>query len=81
MQDFPSLRRCVQQEMSSNPNFKGLSVQFFIRPTGTTGGVKIKEGALGDRPVGRCMVSRFRLMKFPEHGGFNRGVTFPLMVQ
>ena len=57
------------------------AVQFFIRPSGTTGGVKIKEGKYASKPVGQCLVSRFRSMKFPSHGGFNKGVTFPLLVQ
>ena len=58
-----------------------MTVQFFIRPSGTTGGVKIKEQAYAGKPVGRCLVSRFRSMKFPKHGGFNKGVVFPLNVQ
>ena len=76
-----SLRRCVMKEFQTNPNFKGVTVQFFIRPSGTTGGVKIKEGQYASKPVGQCLVSRFRSMKFPSHGGFNKGVTFPLLVQ
>lgn len=76
-----SLRRCVMKEFQSNPNFKGVTVQFFIRPSGTTGGVKIQEGQYAGKPVGQCLVSRFRSMKFPAHGGFNKGVTFPLLVQ
>ncbi len=76
-----TLRRCVMKEFQSNPDFKGVTVQFFIRPSGTTGGVKIKEAQYASKPVGRCLVSRFRAMKFPEHGGFNKGVVFPLKVQ
>lgn len=76
-----SLRRCVMKEFQTNPNFKGVTVQFFIRPSGTTGGVKVKEKQYADKSVGRCLVSRFRAMKFPEHGGFNKGVVFPLRVQ
>jgi len=81
MGKFPALRRCVMKELNADPRFKGVTVQFFIRPSGTTGGVKIKEGKYAGRPVGQCLVSRFRAMKFPEHGGFNKGVVFPLRVQ
>ena len=76
-----SLRRCVMKEFQSNPNFKGVTVKFFIRPSGTTGGVKIKESQYADKAVGSCLVSRFRAMRFPEHSGFNKGVVFPLRVQ
>lgn len=76
-----SLRRCVMKEFQSNPNFKGVTVKFFIRPSGTTGGVKIKEDRYADKAVGSCLVSRFRAMRFPEHSGFNKGVVFPLRVQ
>ncbi len=76
-----SLRRCVMKEFKSNPNFKGVTVKFFIRPSGTTGGVKIKEAKYANKPVGTCLVSRFRSMRFPEHSGFNKGVVFPLQVQ
>ena len=76
-----SLRRCVMKEFQTNPKFKGVTVQFFIRPSGTTGGVKVKEKQYASKDVGRCLVSRFRSMKFPAHGGFNKGVTFPLLVQ
>jgi len=78
---WPTLRRCVMKEFRSNPNFKGVTVQFFIRPSGTTGGVKIKEKKYADKAVGSCLVSRFRAIKFPAHGGFNKGVVFPLIVQ
>ena len=76
-----ALRRCVLKEFQSNPRFKGVTVQFFIRPTGTTGGVKIAESTYAGTPLGDCLVSRFRSMTFPSHSGFNRGVTFPLRVQ
>lgn len=79
--NFGALRSCVIKEIQSDPRFKGVTVQFFIRPTGTTGGVKIKEAAFRDRPVADCLTSRFRSMTFPEHGGLNRGVEFPLLVQ
>jgi eukaryotic-like serine/threonine-protein kinase len=81
LENWPSLQRCVQKELSSNPGFKGVSVQFFIRPTGTTGGVKLRESQYAGRPMGECLVSRFRSMKFPDHGGFNKGVVFPIAVQ
>ncbi len=79
--NFGGLRSCILKELNSNPSFRGVTVQFFIRPTGTTGGVKIREGKYSGTSVGDCLTSRFRGMKFPEHGGFNRGVTYPLMVQ
>jgi hypothetical protein len=81
LESWPSIQRCVMKEMSSNPGFKGVSVQFFIRPTGTTGGVKLRESQYAGRPIGECLVSRFRSLKFPEHGGFNKGVVFPIAVQ
>lgn len=81
MGNFGSLRRCIVKELQSNPGFKRVTVQFFIRPSGTTGGVKIQEGAYSGKEVGRCLVDRFRQMKFPAHSGFNRGVTFPIQVQ
>lgn len=77
---FGGLRSCILTELKSNPGFRGVEVKFFIRPTGTTGGVKVK-GKYDGTTVGDCLVSRFRSMKFPEHGGFNRGVTYPLLVQ
>lgn len=76
-----SLRRCVMKEFRGNPGFKGVTVKFFIRPSGTTGGVKIKEAKYADKAVGSCLVSRFRSMRFPKHSGFNKGVVFPLRVQ
>lgn len=76
-----SLRRCVMKEFRTNPGFKGVTVKFFIRPSGTTGGVQIKESQYADKSVGSCLVSRFRSMRFPKHSGFNKGVVFPLQVQ
>ncbi|WP_168211011.1 protein kinase domain-containing protein [Persicimonas caeni] len=82
MSNFGQLRGCIMQELKSNRSFKGVTVQFFIRPSGTTGGVKIREGKYSNRPVGQCLKRRFRSMKFPEHGAVsNKGVTFPLRVQ
>ncbi|MGM0555638.1 MAG: protein kinase domain-containing protein [Myxococcota bacterium] len=82
MSDFGSLRSCIMRELKSNRSFKGVTVQFFIRPSGTTGGVKIRESKYANKPVGRCIVQQFRSMKFPEHGAIsNKGVTFPLRVQ
>jgi hypothetical protein len=79
--NFGGLRSCILNELKTNKGFRGVTIQFFIRPTGTTGGVKIKEGKYSGTQVGDCLTSRFRSMKFPEHGGFNRGVTYPLRVQ
>jgi len=79
--NFGGLRSCILRELKRNSKFRGVTVQFFIRPTGTTGGVKIKEGKYDGTAVGDCITSRFRAMKFPEHSGFNRGVTYPLRVQ
>jgi len=79
--NFGALRSCVIREIQDDPRFKGVTVQFFIRPSGTTGGVKIKEERFRERPVADCLTSRFRSMTFPEHGGLNRGVEFPLLVQ
>jgi serine/threonine protein kinase len=79
--NFGGLRSCILRELKTNKGFRGVTVQFFIRPTGTTGGVKIKESKYAGTQVGDCLTSRFRSMKFPEHGGFNRGVTYPLRVQ
>ncbi len=81
MANFGGLRSCVLAELKSDSRFRGVTVQFFIRPSGTTGGVKIKEEKYRDRQVAECLTSRFRGMKFPDHGGLNRGVTFPLLVQ
>lgn len=82
MSHFGRLRGCIMQELKSNRSFKGVTVQFFIRPSGTTGGVKIRESKYSNRPVGACLKRRFRSMKFPEHGAVsNKGVTFPLRVQ
>jgi hypothetical protein len=78
--NFGALRTCVLKELDSNPRFRGVNVQFFIRPSGTTGGVKIKEKKLRNRPIAACLIGRFRNMKFPKHGGLNRGVTYPLTV-
>lgn len=82
MSQFGQLRGCVMQELRGNRSFKGVTVQFFIRPSGTTGGVKIQEQAYANRPVGDCLKQRFRGMKFPAHSAIsNKGVTFPLRVQ
>lgn len=81
MGNFGSLRRCIVKELQSNSNFKKITVQFFIRPSGTTGGVKVQESNYSGKEVGRCLIGQFRQMKFPMHSGFNRGVTFPIQVQ
>lgn len=78
---FGGLRSCVLQELKRDSRFKGVTIQFFIRPSGTTGGVKIQDSKYQSSQVADCLTARFRNMKFPEHGGLNRGVTYPLMVQ
>ncbi|MBA2663467.1 MAG: protein kinase [Bradymonadaceae bacterium] len=76
------LRSCMMMELKDNRSFKGVTVQFFIRPSGTTGGVQLKEDRYSNRPVGECLIQRFRAIKFPEHGAIsNRGVTFPFYIQ
>lgn len=82
LSDMNHLRRCIMQEINQNRSFRGVTVKFFIRPSGTTGGVQIVEERYRSRPVGECMVQRFRSMRFPEHGAIsNRGVEFPFYVQ
>lgn len=81
LSNFGGLRSCILKQIKSDPGFRGVTIKFFIRPTGTTGGVKIKESKYRSEPVADCLTSRFRSMQFPEHGGFNRGVEFPLLVQ
>jgi eukaryotic-like serine/threonine-protein kinase len=76
---FGGLRGCMLQELKRNPGFKGVSVRFFIRPTGATGGVKIQGASSGG--LTSCLKGRFRGMRFPQHGGFNRGVTLPLYIK
>lgn len=80
--DFAAMRECIMKEINSNPSFRGVTVKFFIRPTGTTGGVGLKEQQYQNRPVGQCLIERFRAMRFPEHGALEeRGVEYPFYVQ
>jgi eukaryotic-like serine/threonine-protein kinase len=82
LSDMNHLRRCIMQEINVNRSFRGVTVKFFIRPSGTVGGVQIAEERYRNRPVGECLVQRFRSMQFPEHGAIsNRGVEFPFYVQ
>lgn len=82
LSDFSALRRCVHKELDDNPSFNGVTVKFYIRPSGTTGGVTIVEKQYLNRPVGRCLVREFRQMKFPAHNAINnKGVTFPLKIR
>lgn len=78
MADFPAMRECIMAEVGRNRSFRGVTVKFFIRPSGTTGGVQIKETNYQNSEVGQCLVRRFRGLTFPEHGAIsNRGVEFP----
>lgn len=79
--NWGGLQSCLIPEMKRNPSFKGVHVKFFIKPSGTTAGVKLVEGQYDGGPVGACLKSRFRVMKFPAHGGFNKGVIFPLVIK
>lgn len=82
MSQFGQLRNCVMLELKNDRSFRGVTVQFFIRPSGTTGGVTIQEASYANKPVGDCLKQRFRSMSFPEHGAIsNKGVTFPLTIQ
>lgn len=82
LSDFSALRRCIQKELQNNPSFNGVTIKFYIRPNGTTGGVTLQEEQYVDKPVGRCLIREFRQMKFPAHSAVsNKGVTFPLQVQ
>jgi hypothetical protein len=74
-----ALGGCLREELKRNPGFKGVSIQFFIKPTGTTGGVKIDGGGSG--ALDACLKGHVRNMKFPQHGGFNRGVTLPFYIK
>lgn len=74
------LRRCMTRELKRDPNFRGVSIKFFIKGTGTTGGVKIVEsGASGS--LSRCLKGNVRSMQFPRHSGFNKGVTLPFYIK
>ena len=80
--DFAALRECIMQEVQADSSFRGVTVKFFINPSGTTGGVELKEARYENRPVGQCLIDRFRSMRFPEHGAITpRGVEYPLYVQ
>lgn len=70
---------CMRAELKRDPGFKGVSIKFFIKPTGTTGGVKIVGG--GSTTLVQCLKGHVRTMKFPQHGGLNRGVTLPFYIQ
>lgn len=77
--NFSALKRCVQKELERNSSFRGVTVKFYIRPNGSTGGVSLKESQYADRTVGRCVIQEFQKMEFPPHRGVgNRGVTYPL---
>jgi serine/threonine protein kinase len=81
LSNFEPLRQCVQSELRRNPDFKGVHIQFFIRPSGTTGGVKVREASYRGSSVASCLTREFRTMTFPEHAAIsNKGVTFPLTV-
>ena len=77
-QSFGGIRQCILAEFKRDPGFKGVTVQFFIKPSGSTGGVKV---AGGSGPVVECLTTRFRGMRFPQHSGLNKGVTYPLRLQ
>ncbi len=80
--DFSAIRECVLMEARQDPSFSGVTVQFFIRPSGTTGGVELKESQYQSEPVGQCLIERFRGMRFPEHGAVHeRGVEYPIPVR
>ena len=76
---FGGLRGCMLQELKRNPGFKGVSVRFFIRPTGATGGVNIMGASSSG--LTSCLKGRFRAMRFAQHGGLNRGGTLPLYIK
>ncbi len=78
---FGGLQGCLMPELKRNPGFRGVRVKFFIKPSGTTAGVSVLESAYNSGPVGDCLKNRFRGMQFPAHGGFNKGVIFPLLIQ
>ena len=79
--DFSAIRDCVMKEARQNPSFDGVTVQFYIRPTGTTGGVELRESQYEGRPFSDCLIDRFRNMRFPEHGAVHeRGVEYPIPI-
>jgi hypothetical protein len=74
-----ALGGCMRNELKVNPGFKGVSIQFFIKPSGTTGGVKIN-GSASPGAVS-CLTSGVRSMRFPAHGGLNKGVNLPFYLK
>jgi hypothetical protein len=76
---FGGVRACMLKELKRNPGFKGVSVQFFVRPTGTTGGVRVSGAA--SPAMNSCLKGRFRSLRFPQHGGLNRSVSLPLYIK
>ncbi len=79
---FDALRDCILDKRDSDPSFKGVTVKFYIRPSGTTGGVGLAESRYETQPVGRCIIREFRTMKFPASSAVSkRGVTYPLEVR
>lgn len=79
LSEFSALRGCIHKELDRDPSFNGVTVKFYIRPNGTTGGVTLREKSYLQKPVGRCLVQEFRQMEFPAHSAVsNKGVTFPL---
>lgn len=82
LSNFSALRQCIFKEIDENPSFNGVTVKFYIRPSGTTGGVTLQEKKYVNRPVGECLIQEFRQLKFPAHNAVsNKGVTFPLQIR
>lgn len=79
LSEFSALRGCIHKELDRDPSFNGVTVKFYVRPNGSTGGVTLQEKSYLQKPVGRCLVQEFRQMEFPAHSAVsNKGVTFPL---
>lgn len=75
------IRYCYERQLIQHPELTGKLVVFFvINPNGRVQTAKIASSTLQNRPLERCVVSIFRVMRFPApFGGGIVHVRYPLL--
>lgn len=72
-----AVRPCFEAEMRSNPGFRGVTVNFSIRPNGSTFNISVEARGGLSTTNERCLISAMRRVSFPPFNDVPMSVSFP----
>jgi serine/threonine-protein kinase len=76
---FSALRACYEPVLARAPNAEGkVAIAFEIDPVGDIFFARVEEGTLPDAAAQKCVLERFRGLRFPPPSGGQASVVYPI---